>query len=225
MLLELALRFLRSITVSTKPSTLRVRLEGFLYGTQPVALGMVLNHVVEDTTKRRRRADVRGRDRPPREAGRCEDGGAIVDGEALHPSPNGTENPQRSARRFRPAQTVQDGTAADVRYLKPGCAAAVRQLHDRITVRQSGLRSDATVPVLGGINGQSIARRLAAARAASINGRITGHSGRVGHASELTTRGASTTETMLAGGWKTARMVAHYSAGATAEQGAVAKYL
>ena len=56
-------------------------------------------------------------------------------------------------------------------------------------------------------------------------GRITGHSGRVGLASELTARGASTTETMFAGGWKTARMVAHYSAAATAVQGAVAKYL
>ena len=43
--------------------------------------------------------------------------------------------------------------------------------------------------------------------------------------SELTAAGASTTETMLAGGWKTARMVAHYSAGASAERGAVAKYL
>ena len=42
--------------------------------------------------------------------------------------------------------------------------------------------------------------------------RITGHSGRVGPASKLTARGVSTTETMLAGGWKTARMVAHYSA-------------
>ena len=42
---------------------------------------------------------------------------------------------------------------------------------------------------------------------------------------ELTARGASTTEVMLAGNWKTARMVAHYSAGATAERGAVAKYL
>ena len=30
---------------------------------------------------------------------------------------------------------------------------------------------------------------------------------------------------MLAGNWKTARMVAHYAAGATAERGAVAKYL
>ena len=51
------------------------------------------------------------------------------------------------------------------------------------------------------------------------------HSGRVGLASELTARGASTTEVMLAGNWKTARMVAHYAAGATAERGAVQKYL
>ena len=49
--------------------------------------------------------------------------------------------------------------------------------------------------MLGGLNGQSIARRLTAvARAAGIEGRITGHSGRVGLASELTTRGASITE-------------------------------
>ena len=54
---------------------------------------------------------------------------------------------------------------------------------------------------------------------------VTVHSGRVGLASELTAAGASTTETMLAGGWKTSRMVAHYSAGASAERGAVAKYL
>ena len=62
-------------------------------------------------------------------------------------------------------------------------------------------------------------------RAAGIERRLTAHSGRVGLASELTARGASTTETMLAGNWKTARMVAHYAAGATAERGAVAKYL
>ena len=40
-----------------------------------------------------------------------------------------------------------------------------------------------------------------------------------------TSRGASTTDVMLAGNWKTSRMVAHYSAGATAERGAVARYL
>ena len=68
-------------------------------------------------------------------------------------------------------------------------------------------------------------RFTAAARAAGIEARVTAHSGRVGLASELTARGASTTEVMLAGNWKTARMVAHYSAGATAERGAVRKYL
>ena len=57
-----------------------------------------------------------------------------------------------------------------------------------------------TALVFRGLNGHSIGRRFAAA-------------------------GASTTETMLAGGWKTSRMVAHYSAGASAERGAVAKYL
>ncbi|MCY4154686.1 MAG: hypothetical protein OXD47_02670 [Gammaproteobacteria bacterium] len=41
---------------------------------------------------------------------------------------------------------------------------------------------------------------------------------RVGLTSELTARDASTTKTMLAGNWKTSRMVAHYSAGATAGQ-------
>ena len=49
--------------------------------------------------------------------------------------------------------------------------------------------------------------------------------GRVGLASELTSRGASTTDVMLAGNWKTSRMVAHYSTGAIAECGAVARYL
>ena len=72
----------------------------------------------------------------------------------------------------RRSKTDQDGTAADVRYLKNGCAAALRQLRDRLTVQRSGLRPDGTAQVLGGINGQSIARRLtAAATAAGIEGR------------------------------------------------------
>ena len=65
---------------------------------------------------------------------------------------------------------------------------------------------------------------VADALAAGIEG-VTAHSGRIAHASELTARGASTTEVMLSGGWKTARMVAHYAAGVKAERGAVAKYL
>ena len=63
--------------------------------------------------------------------------------------------------RVRRSKTDQDGTAADVRYLKNGAAAAVRQLRDRITVRQSGLRPEATDQVLGGLGGQSIALRAA----------------------------------------------------------------
>ena len=116
------------------------------------------------------------------------------------------------------SKTDQESTAADVRYLKGGAAHAVWELHP--------VAPSASAPVLGGLNGASVARRFAAAaQAAGVTGRITGHSGRIGLASELTRRGATATETMLAGGWKTARMVAHYSAGATAERGAVAKYL
>ena len=126
----------------------------------------------------------------------------------------------------RRSKTDQEGTTADVRYLKNGCAQALRMLRDRRTVQAAGMQPAPDALVLDGLTGQSIARRLAAAaKAAGITGRITGHSGRVGLASELTARGASTAETMLAGGWKTERMVAHYSAGATAERGAVAKYL
>ena len=69
------------------------------------------------------------------------------------------------------------------------------------------------------------AKAIRTLRAAGIEARVTAHSGRVGLASELTARGASTTEVMLAGNWRTSRMVAHYSAGATAERGAVRKYL
>ena len=126
----------------------------------------------------------------------------------------------------RRSKTDQDGTAAAVRYLKNGCASALRQLRDRLTVQRSGLRPDGTAQVLGGINGQSIARRLtAAASAAGIEGRITGHSGRVGLAVELTRRGAPEQATAKAGGWKSSRMVAHYAAAVAAEQGAVATYL
>ena len=60
----------------------------------------------------------------------------------------------------RRSKTNQEGTAADVRYLKNAAAAA--------------------------------------AAAAGLPGRLTAHSGRVGLASELTARGASTTAVMRA---------------------------
>ena len=117
----------------------------------------------------------------------------------------------------RRSKTNQDGSAADVRMVKNGPAAAIRTL-----VEQAPAPDTRLIP----LSGPMVARRLqAAADAAGIDRRLTGHSGRVGLASELTARGADTASVMLAGGWKTARMVAHYAAGATAERGAVARYL
>ena len=119
----------------------------------------------------------------------------------------------------RTSKTNQEGDAADVRYLKNGAARAVRTIR---AARPDAAPTDRVV----GLSPLQIQRRFtAAALAAGIEARLTAHSGRVGLASELTARGASTTEVMLAGNWKTSRMVAHYSAGATAERGAVRKYL
>ena len=88
------------------------------------------------------------------------------------------------------------------------------------------MRGADDAPVFGGLSPQSINNRVRslASHAGLDASRITAHSARIGLASELTRRGASTTETMLAGNWKTSRMVAHYAAGAKAERGAVAKY-
>ena len=118
----------------------------------------------------------------------------------------------------RRSKTDQEGTAADVRYLKDAAATAVLALR---------LADPApTARVFGGLTPQHLGRRFtAAAAAAGLPVRLTAHSGRVGLASELTARGASTAAVMRAGAWKTARMVAHYSAGADAERGAVARYL
>ena len=121
----------------------------------------------------------------------------------------------------RTSKTNQEGDAADVRYLKNGAAKAIRTLR-AAAAAAAAAPTDRVI----GLSPLQIQRRFtAAARAAGIKARLTAHSGRVGLASELTARGASTTEVMLAGNWKTARMVAHYSAGATAERGAVRKYL
>ena len=110
------------------------------------------------------------------------------------------------------------GEARDVRFVKGDVAGAVRTLRDA----SSPGSEDRVVP----LSPQMVGLRFqAAARSAGVEARVTAHSARVGLASELMRRGASTTDVMLAGNWKTSRMVAHYSAGATAERGAVAQYL
>ena len=117
----------------------------------------------------------------------------------------------------RRGKTNQEGETRDVRFVKGAVAGAVRTLR----AAASPAPEDRVVPLSPKMVGL---RFQAAARAAGIE-HVTAHSGRVGLASELTSRGASTTDVMLAGNWKTSRMVAHYSAGATAERGAVARYL
>ena len=85
----------------------------------------------------------------------------------------------------RRSKTDQEGTAADVRYLKDAAATAVLALR---------LADPApTARVFGGLTPQHLGRRFtAAAAAAGLPVRLTAHSGRVGLASELTARGAST---------------------------------
>ena len=118
----------------------------------------------------------------------------------------------------RRSKTNQEGETKDVRFVKDGVARALQTLQ----ADTSPEPDDPVVP----LSPQMVGLRFtAAARAAGVESRVTAHSGRVGLASELTSRGASTTDVMLAGNWKTSRMVAHYSAGATAERGAVARYL
>ena len=95
----------------------------------------------------------------------------------------------------RTSKTNHEGDAADVRYLKNGAAKAIRTLR-----AADAAPTDRVI----GLSPLQIQRRFtAAARAAGIEARVTAHSGRVGLASELTARGASTTEVMLAGNWKT----------------------
>ena len=118
----------------------------------------------------------------------------------------------------RRSKTNQEGEVNDVRFVKDGVARALRMLRAAMNPEPG----DRVVP----LSAQMIGLRFTAtAVAAGVESRVTAHSGRVGLASELTSRGASTTDVMLAGNWKTSRMVAHYSAGATAERGAVARYL
>ena len=115
----------------------------------------------------------------------------------------------------RRSKTNQEGETTDVRFVKGGVARAIRTLR----AAANPAPADRVAPLSPKMVGL---RFSASARAAGVE-RVTAHSGRVGLASELTSRGASTTDVMLAGNWKISRMVAHYSAGATAERRAVAR--
>ena len=121
----------------------------------------------------------------------------------------------------RQSKTDPDGSKPDVRFVNDREADALRALR-----REVEGHCHPGLPVFGGLTGATLSRRLGrAAEAAGIDKGITGHSGRVGLAVELTLRGASTHEVMHVGNWKSPQMVAHYSAAAKAESGAVARLM
>ena len=94
----------------------------------------------------------------------------------------------------RRGKTNPKGEARDVRFVKADVAVAVRTLR----AAASPGPEDRVVP----LSPQMVGLRFqAAARAAGVEP-VTAHSGRVGLASELTRRGASTTDVMLAGNWE-----------------------
>ena len=123
--------------------------------------------------------------------------------------------------RVRFSKTNPDGFDPDVRYVNGPFADAIGRLR-----KETGGDRHPGRRVFGGLTGASLSRRLSnAATAAGVATRITAHSGRFGLAVELTRRGASTHDVMHAGHWKSVAMVAHYSAAAQAEIGAVARYM
>ena len=62
------------------------------------------------------------------------------------------------------------------------------------------------------------------ARAAGVEGLISGHSLRVGSAVSLLQAGASVVDLQVAGRWKSTQMPAHYARAELAEQGAIARF-
>ena len=95
----------------------------------------------------------------------------------------------------RRSKTNPDGETNDVRFVKDSVARAIRTLRAFTNPEPAGRVVPLSPQMIG-------LRFTAAALVAGVESRVTAHSGRVGLASELTSRGASTTDVMLAGNWE-----------------------
>lgn len=127
----------------------------------------------------------------------------------------------------RRSKTDQEGRGT-VLYLGPPTMQAVRKwqaagnvaegaLFRRVWGRSNTVGADA-------LTGRTVRRVLKArAEAAGVEGRISGHSARVGSAQDLAAAGAELTELMNAGRWQSPTMPAHYAQGQLAGRGAVAR--
>ena len=79
--------------------------------------------------------------------------------------------------------------------------------------------------VFGLRSGRAVSNRIAAAaRAAGLTGRFSGHSPRVGMARDLVASGEGVAALQVAGRWASAQMPAHYARAELAAQGAVARF-
>lgn len=126
---------------------------------------------------------------------------------------------------IRRSKTDAEGVGS-VLFIRPRTALAIRAW-----VKQAGIESGAlfrSVNKGGGVGGRISARsvrRVIIARAedAEVEGRVSGHSLRVGSAQELTRGGATLPELMQCGRWKSAAMAAHYGRKGLAANSAMAR--
>ncbi len=126
----------------------------------------------------------------------------------------------------RRSKTDQEGQG-DVRFIAPDTVDAIAawveaaDLTDGQALFQR-LRKDAAR--LGRLHRQSVTRiyqRMA--KVAGIKIHVSAHSTRVGAAQDMMARGIGMADIMQSGGWKTPRMVAHYTANQAAARSGAAK--
>ncbi len=116
-----------------------------------------------------------------------------------------------------PTKTDQEAAEPHTAYLTRATVAALTRLWSPYHTPD--------MPLFGLCARQISQRIRAAARAAGLMDKYSGHSGRTGAAHSLAERGASLVELQQAGRWKSPSMPANYARSARAGQNAVARLL
>ena len=117
--------------------------------------------------------------------------------------------------RVRASKANAAGRREDLRLLVGPFARAA----DALRTAEEPAAADRVVP----LSPHQVNRRIQVLAAAIGLEGVSSHSGRRGLASELVRRGASTTAVQLAGGWRSAAMVARYASAVAVEDVAVAR--
>ena len=116
----------------------------------------------------------------------------------------------------RRSKSDQDGAGATL-YVGRAAAAALRAIHRPASSPKARL--------FGLCSGRAVSNRIAAAaKAAGLTGRFSGHSPRIGMARDLVASGAGIAALQVAGRWASAQMPAHYARAELAAKGAVARF-